>query len=143
MFSASVLIKNTRDQRNLINQLQDIVNKLHEIFDLHFIPLEPTLLYVLDPEKNDINALRKLMKDGNYASHNTYQIKTNTIRPPNLLTGCEGDANKYCSITTFFNNWRDNLYFFLEAYCSLIVHIQSGCTCLENPRCPPAEAKIS
>ena len=142
LFSASELIKNHKNQKDCINQLQDIVSKLHELFDLHFILFEPLLLYILDPEKNDLNALRKLMKTGNYASPSIYQIESNSIKLPNLLTGCEGDAHKYYPVTEFFNHWKDTLYYFLETYFSLIVHIQSDCFYLEEPNYSPAEVKI-
>lgn len=69
------------------------------------------------------------MKDGNYASFITYQIENNTIKRqlPNLLTGYEGeDADKCYHIGEFFNDWKNDLYSFLEKYFNLIVYIQSS-----------------
>lgn len=77
--------------------------------------------FVAVPKENewDFVQLRRDLKG--YPSQTAFQIATNSIKLPNMLTGDPGDSHRYENIVDFAVGWRNKLHDMATLFVEIVV----------------------
>ena len=99
-------------------------NIIHHMGELSgAISMDRSFVAVPKETEWDFVQLRKDLKG--YPSQTAFQIATNTIKLPNIITGDPGDSHRYENIVDFALGWRNKLYDMVTLFVEIVVSEQS------------------
>ncbi len=103
--------------KNKLYPYRNIIHHMGEISS--WISLQQSFTAVPKESGWDFVQMREDLKG--YPSHTAFLIATNTINPPNIITGDAGDSHKYEPICDFAENWKNQVYEMIKFFVEIVV----------------------
>ncbi len=99
---------------------RNIIHHMGELSGLVRVDNNHNVIDNLVPNERDwdFEQIRNDLKE--FPSHTAWQIATNNINLPNIITGDKGDSHKYIPITEFCEDWKNKIFEIITLFVKIV-----------------------